>query len=134
MSGAWLLFIHTVIALVIQSGTPWQLVGFGVGALAVAISLARARSRRAWCGRAVRGDVAEIRVRLPASLAELESLPPIYGSARKVFAVVERLVVVNTAYRSTLVGQPVASLQLPSNALPDRLPPAFRGHGDPGTG
>lgn len=120
VSGAWLVVIQALL-LVISPREVLLLPGLAIGLLAVAVSVARIRSRRIWCERAVRGTIDGIRVRLPSSLAELE-LPPIYGSPRADFVVVERLVVGQTAYRSALVGEPIATIQLPRDIRPDQLP------------
>lgn len=92
----------------------------GVGALGVAV--ARAIARRQWCARVARGDLKGWRVRLETSPEELATLPPVFGSARRVSAVVERVEMAGILYRSGLVGRPVAALRL-SPALASALTP-----------
>jgi len=122
VAGGWILLIQTVL-LLLSVRDLLLLPGLAVGLLAVAFSVGGIRSRRVWCDRAARGTIDGIRVRRPSSPAELD-LPPIYGSPRAVFAVVERQVVGNTAYRSALVGQAIATMRLPRDMRPDGLPAA----------
>ena len=89
-----------------------MLFGCALGVGALGVSVACAIARRQWCARVARGDLQGWRVRVVTSAAELATLPPVFGSAKKVSAVVERVELAGLLYRSGLVGQPVAALRL----------------------
>jgi hypothetical protein len=93
------------------------IVGCALGVGALVIAVARVVARRKWCDRVLRGDLKGWRVRVQTSPAELATLPPMFGSANKVSAVVERVELAGLLYRSGLVGQPVAALRLASREL-----------------
>jgi hypothetical protein len=124
VGGAWLFIIQAFTLAVVPREAPWVLPGLAAGVLAIGVSVARMRARRAWCRKATRGELHGVRVRMPSSLTELESLPPVYGSAHDVFAVVERLVAGRTAYRSAVVGEPLFSIRLRGEVHPELLPGA----------
>jgi hypothetical protein len=47
----------------------------------------------------------------------MATLPPVFGSAKRVSAVVERVELGGFLYRSGLVGRPVAALRIAPSAL-----------------
>jgi len=117
--GAWLAILETLAIAALgpanEGGGGAALVmlfGCAMGVGAMGVFLARAIARRRWCARVARGDVKGWRVRLVTSPDELAGLPPVFGSAKQVSAVVERVVVAGLVYRSGLVGEPVAALRL----------------------
>lgn len=125
--GAWLVAIQTFAILIAPSELPWIVPGLAIGMFAIAVSVDRTRSRRRWCARAADGHVEGIRLRRASvSLAELE-LPTIHGSTPTMIAVVEKLIVGRTAYRSSVIGEAIATIRVPL-AMRDRLPVAGELH------
>jgi hypothetical protein len=122
VAGAWLAVVQTLALLLSTSPLVWRLPGLALGVLGVVISLLRGKQRRAWCRLAARGGIEGMRVRPPASLAELGSLPPMYGSADDALAVLEHVTVGRTAYRGAGVREPLASLPLPHAEAPFTTP------------
>lgn len=88
--------------------------GVVLGMIAVAVYITRALARRAWSDRATRGLLDGWRVRTRVSRNELAMLPPLYGAQRHVSGVLERVEMGGALYRSGLIGQPVATLQVRS--------------------
>lgn len=119
LGGAWLALLET--AAIASLGSPHErgsgavlvmIFGCALGVGASGVFVARAIARRRWCARAARGDLQGWRVRVATSPAELATLPPVFGSAKQVTAVVERVELAGLLYRSGLVGRPVAAVRL----------------------
>jgi hypothetical protein len=119
-AGAWLAGLQTLMLLVLRDshgdGTSACILVAAVGLLAGVVALAtfavRAVTRRRWCARVARGDIQGWRVRETASPEELATLPPMFGSPRKVSAVLERVVMGGVLYRSGLIASSVAAVRV----------------------
>jgi len=119
LGGAWLALLET--AAIASLGSQHErgagavlvmILGCALGVGTFGVFVARAIARRQWCARVARGDLQGWRVRLVTSAAELATLPPVFGSAKQVSAVVERVELAGLLYRSGLIGQPVAAMRL----------------------
>lgn len=119
LGGAWLALLET--AAIASLGPAHErgpgavllmIFGCALGVGTFGVVVARAIARRQWCARVARGDLQGWRVRVVTSAAELATLPPVFGSPKKVSAVVERVELAGLLYRSGLVGLPVAALRL----------------------
>lgn len=92
------------------SGMQWLVLvpGMLAGAAAVVLSVVRMVRRRSFSLRAARGELDGWRVRAMKDGDELGALPPLFGSPLHATAVLERVENGFTAYRSALVGMPIA--------------------------
>lgn len=86
--------------------------GLALGMIAVVVHITRALTRRDWSDRATRGLLDGWRVRTRVSEHELTMLPPLFGAQRHVSGVLERVEMGGSLYRSGLIGEPVATLQV----------------------
>ena len=110
VGGAWVAIVQGVVLLLSTHDFVWRVPGLVLGVAAVVVSVVRGRRRREWCRRVERGAVAGLRVRPPASLAELLHLPAVYGPSEHASAVIERVSVGLTPYRSAHAYEAIATL------------------------
>ena len=114
-SGAWYFVGNALAGYAIfrpdpSMNTDWFVAvpGMIVGLVAIALYVGRTVRRRSFSRRAARGELSGWRVRSMSDADDLAALPPLFGSPLDATAVLERVETGATAYRSALIGIPVA--------------------------
>jgi hypothetical protein len=115
-AGLWYLAFQVLSAMVLSpdlpaGGSALSLItvpGMLASLAAIALSIGRTVHRRHFTRRAARGELSGWRVRPMNAGDDIAVLPPLFGSAVRATAVLERVVTGFTAYRSAVVGMPVA--------------------------
>jgi hypothetical protein len=118
-------FLHLQAGAALLLGSQWLVSVPGLVACVVvfAIYVQRTLVRRSFARRAARGELDGWRVRAMRADDDLAALPPLFGSPSQATAILERLEAGFTAYRSAVIGLPVARVggaaarlaQAPSN-------------------
>ena len=113
-SGAWYLLGNALALYALfrpeSTDTQWLVAvpGVAAGFIAIALYVGRTLSRRSFTRRAARGEVGGWRVRSMTDRDDLATIPTLFGSPFHATAVLERVELGSTAYRSAVVGIPMA--------------------------
>jgi hypothetical protein len=90
-----------------------------------AIYVQRTLVRRSFAKRAARGELDGWRVRTMRADDDVAALPPLFGSPGGATAILERLEAGFTAYRSAVIGLPIARIGGAAARLAERPPLAL---------
>ncbi len=113
-SGAWYLLGNALALYALfrpeSTDTHWlaAVPGMVAGVVAIALYVGRTLSRRSFTARAARGEVSGWRVRSMTDRDDLATIPTLFGSPLHATAVLERVEIGGAAYRSAVVGIPMA--------------------------
>jgi hypothetical protein len=104
----WFLLLQGGAATMLGSQWLVSVPGLVACVVAFAIYLQRTLARRSFSERAALGELGGWRVRPMRADDDVAALPPLFGSAANATAILERLEAGFTAYRSAVIGLPVA--------------------------
>jgi hypothetical protein len=104
----WFLLLQGGAAMMLGSESLVSVPGLIACVVVFAIYVQRTLVRRSFARRAARGELDGWRVRAMRADDDLAALPPLFGSSGGATAILERLEAGFTAYRSAVIGLPVA--------------------------